>query len=138
MNDEFRYPLIPRKWRWLGFTMFGMPFIILALAIVLPLEFPQEAVSDLFYAFWAIGFGILISVREKQEDEMVQQMRLKAFQMGVFFLMAGVIATICINLIRTGSLLSDWFSGFTVIWLLHTYIYATFQYLKWKSKQDEE
>ncbi|PTB94769.1 hypothetical protein C9994_11825 [Marivirga lumbricoides] len=130
---KLNYPLLERKWKWLAFTMFPLPFIILGISFIASYSIPQEAVSEIIYLCWALGFGILISLKEEVEDEMIHSMRLKAFQMGVYFLMSGTLAIMIISNIKSFTPFTEWFSAYAAIWLLHTYIYATYSYLKWKN-----
>jgi hypothetical protein len=135
MNFEFKYPLLSRKWKWVAYALFPFPIIFLLSFIFIPysFEFPQEAVADLMYLCWAIGFGMLNFIKESKEDEMIEQLRLKAFAMGVFYLIWGLAAIAIIKLFSRGSIFTDFMSAYLAVWLLNTYIFFNFHYLKWKN-----
>jgi hypothetical protein len=133
MEFELKYPLLERKWKWIAISFFPLPFLILLFAFLTRSDFPQESVADLFYLCWAIGFGFLNFIKEKQEDEMIEQLRLKSFATGVYYLIWGLMITGIFQLFRFGSLFTDYMSAYLAIWLLNTYIFLSFQYFKWKN-----
>lgn len=134
MEFELKYPLLERKWRWIAITFFPLPIIILLLILLIAIDFPQESVADLFYLCWAIGFGFLNFTKEKQEDEMIEQLRLKSFAMGVYYLIWGLAISGIFQFFRFGSLFTDYMSAYLAIWLLNTYIFLSFQFYKWKNR----
>jgi hypothetical protein len=133
MKFELKYPLLNRNWKWLAYSLFPFPFVFLLIATFTPVEIQQKSVADLFYLSWAIGFGLLNFTKEKQEDEMIEQLRLKSFAMGVYYLIWGLAVSGIFQLFRFGSLFTDYMSAYLAIWLLNTYIFASFQYYKWKN-----
>ncbi|WMN10898.1 hypothetical protein QYS49_36420 [Marivirga salinae] len=136
MNFELKYPLLNRKWKWIAYALFPFPIVFLLSFIFIPypFEFPQESVADFVYLCWAIGFGLLIFIKEPTEDEMIEQLRLKAFAMGVFYLFWGLVAVAIIQVITQGTIFTDFMSAYSAVWLLNTYIFLNFQYLKWKNR----
>lgn len=135
MNFELKYPLLSRKWKWVAYAFFPFPIVFLLSFIFIPypFEFPQEAVADFGYLCWAIGFGMLNFIKQPTEDEMIEQLRLKAFAMGVFYLIWGLAAVAIIQLFTQGSIFTDFMSAYAAVCLLNTYIFLNFQYLKWKN-----
>ncbi|WKV11477.1 hypothetical protein [Marivirga harenae] len=134
MKFEMKYPLFKRKWKWIAITFFPLPFVIMLLSILLAFDFPQESVGDFFYLCWAIGFTILNFTEEKEEDEMIEQLRLKSFTMGVFYLMWGLTVLGMLQFFSFGSLFTDFMSAYLAIWLLNTYIFLSFTYYKWQNR----
>jgi hypothetical protein len=67
MESELKLLLIERKWKWIAISFFPLPFIILLLVFLIPFDFPQESVADLFYLCWAVGIGLLNFTKEKEE-----------------------------------------------------------------------
>ena len=133
MAFELNYPLLDRNWKWVAISFFPLPFIILPLTILLPTEFPQESVADLFYLCWAIGFSLLNFTKEKQEDEMIEQLRLKSFAMGVYYLIWGLAISGIFQFFKFGTFFTDYMSAYLAVWLLNTYIFISFKYYKWKN-----
>jgi len=135
MKFELNYPLLNRKWKWVAYVLFPFPIIVLIISIFVPFEIPlkQETVADFGYLCWAIGFGILIFSKEKQEDEMIEQLRLKSFAMGVYYLLWGLIPLAIYQIIVKGTIFTDYMSAYLAVFLLNTYIFLSFQYYKWKN-----
>jgi len=133
MKIELKYPSLERKWKWLGYLLFPFPFILILIMIIFSLEFAQESIADLFYLSWAVGFGILNFTKEKQEDEMIEQLRLKSFAMGVYYLIWGLSIIGIFQFLKFGSVFTDYMSAYLAFWLLNTYIFLSFKFYKWKN-----
>lgn len=135
-NRSFLYvPLLPTIWKKIAYVIFPLPVLmVIGLAFSNPTMDPNEA-AQILYAFWAIGFGILILTREKIEDEMIQRFRLQAFQTGFFWLIWGLGALMLINYLRFDRLTSEMFTPYLVLFLLNLYIYAAFQVQVYQSKK---
>jgi hypothetical protein len=135
-NKSFLYvPLLPTIWKKIAYVIFPLPVLmVIGLAFSNPTMDPNEA-AQILYAFWAIGFGILILTREKIEDEMIQRFRLQAFQTGFFWLIWGLGALMLINYLRFDRLTSEMFTPYLVLFLLNLYIYAAFQVQVYQSKR---
>lgn len=134
MLIDLKYPLLSRRWKWIAYILFPFPLIFLIAAFFLPFDFPQESVGDLFYLSWAVGFGLLNFIKEKQEDEMIEQLRLKSFAMGVYYLIWGLAIVGIFQFFKFGSIFTDFMSAYLVIWLLNIYIFLSFTYYKWQNK----
>jgi hypothetical protein len=134
MESELKFLLLERKWKWLAISLFPLPFVILLLAFLIPYDFPQESVVDLFYLCWAIGFGLLNFTKQKEEDEMIEQLRAKSFFMGVYYLIWGLAVLGIYQFIRSGSLFTDFMSPYSAICLLNIYIFISFKYYKWRNR----
>lgn len=133
MKIELTYPLLHRRWKWLAYLLFPFPFIFLIIAVLIPFEFPQDAVGDFIYLCWALAFGIFNFSREKEEDEMIEQIRLKSFAMGVYYLIWGLIPLAIFQVVAEGSIFTDYMSAYLAVFLLNVYIFFSFQYNKWKN-----
>jgi len=134
MNFELKYPLLNRRWKWLAYALFPFPFVFLISFIFIPFDFPQESVMDFVYLCWGMGFGIKNFLKETQEDEMVEQMRLKSFANGVYYLIWGLIAGAVLQIILHGTIFTDFMSAYAAIFLLNLYIFLNFRNLKKKNK----
>jgi len=133
MSIELKYPLLSRKWKWVAYLLFPLPLILLLTSLFISLEFVQDSVTDLTYLCWAVAFGTLIFMREPQEDEMIEQLRLKSFAMGVYYLLWGLGVHAIIQFFADDTIFTAYMSAYLAIFLLNTYIYLNFRYLKWKN-----
>jgi FtsH-binding integral membrane protein len=134
MNFELKYPLLSGKWKWIAYALFPFPLIFLALTYFLPFDFPQDSVADLMYLCWAVGFGLLNFIKEPTEDEMIEQLRLKSFAMGVYYLIWGLGVHAIIQIFASSSIFTNYMSAYLAVFLLNTYIYMNFRYLKWTNR----
>jgi hypothetical protein len=133
-NDDLMYvPMLERKWRPLSFLFFPLPVVIVIVMALLRLGLSPENAAEIIYASWAVGFTILNLTKEKIEDEMVKTFRLQAFQTGFFWLMCGLVAIMVVNYLRFGEFKQEMLSGPLVLFLLNAYVFAAFEYQKWRS-----
>jgi len=145
-NDKIlRVPMLERKWSKLAYIFFPFPVLLVILLKVLQLsgtigiEISGNEVAEICYAFWAIGFIILILTKEKEEDEMIKMFRLQAFQTGFYWLMWGLGVLIFIHFL--GKTDYSYISGppisaSLVMFLLSTYVFFAFKYQIWKSSKE--
>lgn len=133
-NDDLMYvPMLERKWRPLSFLFFPLPVVIVIVMALLRLGLSPENAAEIIYASWAVGFTILNLTKEKIEDEMVKTFRLQAFQTGFFWLMCGLVAIMVVNYLRFGEFKQEMLSAPLVLFLLNAYVFAAFEYQKWRS-----
>jgi hypothetical protein len=144
-NDNLlNVPKLERKWRPLAFFFFPLPVVLVIVLKVLQLSgnidlgISGNEVAEIIYSFWAIGFIILILTKEKEEDEMMNVFRLQAFQTGFYWLMWGLGVLIVIHFLGKADishLSGPPISGSLVMFLLSFYVFAAFEYQKWRSNQ---
>jgi hypothetical protein len=133
-NDDLMYvPMLERKWRPLSFLFFPLPVVIVIVLALLRVGLSPENAAEIIYASWAVGFTILNLTKEKIEDEMVKTFRLQAFQTGFFWLMCGLVAIMVVNYLRFGEFKQEMLSAPLVLFLLNAYVFAAFEYQKWRS-----
>ncbi|WP_304516846.1 hypothetical protein [Cecembia rubra] len=143
MKNEniIKVPLFGTVWKKVAYLFFPLPILLIAVLVTADLvskgeiKIQGELVADLCYASWAIGLIILINTKEKEEDEMINTIRLQSFQTGFYWLMWGLGAIILIHLI--GNFGVQLISGppitaALVMFLLSAYIYLAFRYQLWK------
>lgn len=128
-------PLLSRRWRPVGYAFFPLPILILFGSLFINIDL-TDYVLDIGYGCWAAGFLILNLTREKIEDEMVKDFRLKAYQTGFFWLLSGMSAIMVFKLVS-----SFWgasgipISAASILFLLNTYIFLAFQYQKYNASK---
>jgi hypothetical protein len=92
MRDLNSSYFLPHRYKWIGWAIIGLSVLTVAIKGFLynyNTEFQDLGVVDdiigsiLSYAVM-IGLTILVSSREKQEDEMIRLIRLKSFQYGFY------------------------------------------------------
>ncbi|GAA0880194.1 hypothetical protein GCM10009119_31640 [Algoriphagus jejuensis] len=129
-NSILNVPLLSPGWKKLAYVFFFLPVIlIIGLALASPSMDPNSA-GEIFYGFWAIGFGILNLTREKVEDEMIRSFRQQAFQTGFFWMIWGLGALMLVNYLIYDRVTTEIFTAYLVLFLLNGYIYGAFQYQK--------
>lgn len=138
IEKTLEIPLLHQRWKWVAIFSLASPVLWLALAYTKVIALSSFELKELVFACWSIAVAILNNIRLKIEDEMTRQMRLIAFQRGVFFLISGILAIVIMQFIRYGKLTENFISVFEALFLLMLYINITFQYLRWKQNQDEE
>lgn len=137
-DSLFNVPLFAPIWKKIALVFFPLPvLLVIGLGIANP-EFDPNEVAQIIYGFWAIAFAILNLTREKVDDEMIQVMRLKAFQTGFFWLIWGMGALMLINYLRFDRFTSEMFTAYLVLFLLNLYIYAAFQLQLYQSKTNKD
>jgi hypothetical protein len=135
-NDGLLYvPMLERKWRHLSFLFFPLPVVIVIVLALLQVGLSPDNAAEIIYGSWAVGFTLLNLTKEKIEDEMVKTFRLQAFQTGFFWLMCGLVAIMVVNYLRFGEFSQEIFSAPLVLFLLNAYVFAAFEYQKWRSNQ---
>ena len=136
-DSLFIVPLFGPAWKRIALIFFLLPvLLVIGLGISNP-EFDPNDVAQIIYGFWAIAFAILNLTREKVEDEMIQMMRLKAFQTGFFGLIWGMGALMLINYVRFERFTSEMFTAYLILFLLNVYIYAAFRLQLYLTKNDK-
>lgn len=131
--------LIPNKFRKLCWMLFPLPFIALVVSrFILNIDLSGNEVLTLFHFFWMFAWAILIFSKEKQEDELVNQLRMKAFMSGVYFLLSGFLLMFLISWGRKDSFGQFDMPSVAIIDLLLFYIWLSFRVLMYLHKQDEE
>lgn len=143
MEDSFAdHLLLPYFYKKLGYGL-----LVLALPLGLgaftifksfyPTEdadtsFQEWGISILHYPF-SIALGLIIFSREKQEDEMVKNIRYKSFVKGVYYLLIAILLLPVLSNISNLILgrevrMPDLGGMLAVVNLLLFYIYASFKY----------
>lgn len=144
-ENIIKVPLFGTAWKKVAYLFFPLPILLIVLLVISDIISTGEVsihgdmVADVWYACWAIGLIILINTKEKEEDEMINTIRLQSFQTGFFWLMWGLGAIILIHFIGNFGIhliSGPPISAALVMFLLSGYIYAAFRYQLWKvSKQ---
>ncbi|MCR9014049.1 hypothetical protein [Aquiflexum gelatinilyticum] len=136
-NDDLLYvPMLERKWRPLSFLFFPLPVVIVIVLALLQVGLSPDNAAEIIYGSWAVGFTLLNLTKEKIEDEMVKTFRLQAFQTGFFWLMCGLVAIMVVNYLRFEDIRQEIFSAPLVLFLLNGYVFAAFEYQKWKASKE--
>lgn len=131
--------LLPHHLRKLCWLLFPLPFISLVVSrFVFQIALQGNEVVSLFHFFWMFAWAILIFSKEKQEDELIAQMRMKAFMAGVYFLLCGFLVMFLITWGRKDSFGQFEMPAIAIIDLLFFYIWASFRILMYLHQQDEE
>jgi hypothetical protein len=131
--------LIPNHLRRLCWILFPLPFIaLLASRFIFNIELSGNEILALFHFFWMFAWAILIFSKEKQEDELVSQLRMKAFMSGVYFLLSGFLLMFFISWGRRDSFGQFDMTSVAIIDLLMFYIWVSFRVLLYLHTQDEE
>ncbi len=138
MNDDsvLKVPMFSPKWKKLALSIFPLTVILGISLGILKDTFTPDHLGQLIYAGWALGFIILNLCKEPEEDEMIKSFRLQAFQTGFYWTIWGLMAIVIISFWQTGSLDSEWFSPYLVLFLLNVYIYAAFRYQLYLSRNN--
>lgn len=135
MKVDVDFPLLNRKWLLVGYALIPLPFILIIGSFFTKIDV-GDYILDLMSGCWAAGFLILNLTRQSVEDEMVQKIRLQAYQLGFFYLLLGLFVQVIFNFI-----VSFWgFSGvtistFSVLFLLNFYIFIAFHFQKFNNSQ---
>lgn len=152
MRDINSSYFLPHRYKWIGWTIIGLCLLTVAIKGILynysPVFQDLGVVghiigSVLSYAVM-IGLTILVSSREKKEDEMIRLIRLKSFQYGFYltvflsllFFLVG-IAESGFNVFRfiAATIQIDMFFGINVTLV---FIVAIYQFKLFRLKNDEE
>lgn len=144
MKNERLYSiqLLPYKYKKYGFWTLigGLPIVAAAIYLLVSTGIITD--SEPFFDEWnnalvyypvIVGLALLVFSEEKQEDEMVQNLRYKAFVSGVFFLIMAILwlplFSIVVATIRGRSIgMPDSGGMFGALFLLLIYTYASFKY----------
>lgn len=152
MRDFNSSYFLPYRYKWIGWAIIGMSLLAVAIKGILynfSTEFQDLGVIDhiigsvLSYAVM-IGLTILVSTREKKEDEMIRLIRLKSFQYGlyltVFLSLLFFLASIAENSSNAFSFVIgvnkiDMFLGINATLV---FIVAIYHFKLYRLKNDEE
>lgn len=148
---------LPHSFKRLGWVLLGVsviPFIVLVILIeglkLLPVSDWAVTVAYLFPTGLTLGLILVISSREKREDEMIRMIRLKSFQYGLFFAVGMFYFSFLFRSI--GALIPSPGLAIEGIWILPAYMFgrldtitATLLYIAiiyhfklWRLRSDEE
>jgi hypothetical protein len=138
----FQVKLLPNKYKKFGVAtlMAGLPLAFGIIFILLELKIITNARS--FFDTWSnavlyypiiIGLALLNFSEEKQEDEMVQNLRYKAFMNGVFYLVVALLwlpfyTNIAAMIIGKSMGMPDMGGMLGALALLLVYTYVSFKY----------
>jgi uncharacterized membrane protein len=155
-ENTYHIQLLPYRYKKLGYwtLILGLP-IVAGIAYLLVVtgvitdsrSFFNEWNSAMVYYPIIIGLALLIFSQEKQEDEMVQSLRYKAFVSGVFFLVIAllflpVFSIIVASVRGTNIGMPDAGGMLGALFLLLIYTYASFKYNLYRTRKaletDEE
>lgn len=141
-ESMFQIRLLPNKYKKIGIWILvaGLPvaagiiFVLVKTGVISePKSFFDDWNYPLVYYPIIIGLAILNFSEEKQEDEMVQYMRYKAFVSGVYFLVIALLllpfySNIYTLLVNKSMGMPDVGGMFGALSLLLVYIYISFKY----------
>lgn len=130
-------PMLDRRWRKLAFLFFPVSVLLVIAMAILRTGIDPDQAAEIIYLGWACGLTLLNLSKEKVEDEMIKTFRLQAFQTGFFWLICGLIAILVINYFRFGNFVPEMFSAGLVLFLLNLYVFAAFEYQKWRSNEQD-
>jgi len=152
MRDLNSSYFLPHRYKWIGWAIISISLLAVAIKGILynySTEFQDLGVVDhiigsiLSYTVM-IGLTILVSSREKQEDEMIRMIRLKSFQYGfyltvflslLFFLISIVDSGLNAFSFITATMQIDMFFGINATLV---FIVAIYQFKLYRLKNDEE
>ncbi|MER2999403.1 hypothetical protein [Pontibacter populi] len=155
-ETTFQLQLLPYTYKKYGFWILILGLPIVAAIVYLfkstglitdSRSFFDEWNDTLVYYPIIIGMALLVFSEEKQEDEMVQSLRYKAFVSGVFFLVIALlflpVFSIIVDSVRGRSLgMPDAGGMLGALFLLLIYTYASFKYNLYRTRKaletDEE
>lgn len=155
-ETTFQIQLLPYTYKKYGFwiLILGLPIVAAIVylfkstgMIIDSRSFFDEWNDTLVYYPIIIGMALLVFSEEKQEDEMVQSLRYKAFVSGVFFLVIALlflpVFSIIVDSVRGRSLgMPDVGGMLGTLFLLLLYTYISFKYNLYRTRKaletDEE
>lgn len=155
-ETTFQIQLLPYTYKKYGFWILILGLPIVAAIVYLfkstglitdSRSFFDEWNDTLVYYPIIIGMALLVFSEEKQEDEMVQSLRYKAFVSGVFFLVIALlflpVFSIIVDSVRGRSLgMPDVGGMLGTLFLLLLYTYISFKYNLYRTRKaletDEE
>jgi len=129
-------PLLSPSWKKVAFLFFPLPVLFVIGMSLAQIDINPDQGAEMIYGFWAIGFAMLNLTKEKEEDEMIKSFRLQAFQTGFYWLIWGLGAIMLINYYRFGTISSEMFSAYLVLFLLNGYVYGAFHYQKYLASKN--
>lgn len=131
--------LVPNNLRKLCWILFPLPFLVLFITkYFFQTDLDGQEILALFHFFWMFAWAILVFSKEKQEDELISQLRMKAFMSGVYFLLSGFLLMFLISWGRKDSFGRFDMPSVAMVDLLLFYIWASFRVLLYLHTQDEE
>lgn len=137
-KDNLIYvPLIAPFWKKVAYLLFPLAVVLVLGLAALKVDISPEDAGNVIYAIWAIAFVILNLSKEREEDEMIQTLRLQAFQTGFYWLIWGIVVIMGINLWQYGTVDTALFSPYLVLFLLNAYIFAAFKYQLYQANKSD-
>ena len=152
MRDLNSSYFLPYRYKWIGWAIIGLSLLAVAAKGILynyNTDFQDFGVFDhiigsiLSYAVM-VGLTILVSSREKQEDEMIRLVRLKSFQYGLYLTVFLSLLLFLLSIAESGfnaisfieaTLKIDMFFGINATLV---FIVAIYQFKLFRLKNDEE
>jgi hypothetical protein len=128
-------PMLDRKWRKFALLFFPVSVLFAIATAILRTGIDPDQAAEIIYLGWACGLTLLNLSKEKVEDEMIKTFRLQAFQTGFFWLMCGLVAILIVNYLRFRSFHPEAISAGMVLFLLNLYVWAAFEFQKWRSNE---
>lgn len=135
-SSLIQVPLFSPGWKKIAYALFPVAVVLVIVMAILRVDISPDEGGNIIYGLWAVAFGILNLTKQDEEDEMIQSLRLQAFQTGFYWLIWGLLATAVINLWRYGSVNADYFTAYLVLFLLNAYIFAAFKYQVYQSNKN--
>lgn len=135
-SSLIQVPLFSSGWKKVAYVLFPFAVVLVILMAILRVDISPDEAGNIIYAIWAVAFAILNLTKQSEEDEMIQNFRLQAFQTGFYWLIWGLAASVVINLWRYGSINADYFTAYLVLFLLNAYIFAAFKYQVYQANKD--
>ncbi|MDN4166261.1 hypothetical protein QWY31_12170 [Cytophagales bacterium LB-30] len=130
--------LMPHASRKLVWVLFPLPFFALLLSrFAFAVELNGQEIQTLFHFCWMFAWAILVFSKGKVEDEMISQLRSKAFMAGVYFLLCGYLALFIISWVRNSAIASFNTPSVAIIDLLFFYIWASYRILLYLYRHEE-
>ena len=127
--------LIPRQFRIIGLLV-----IIVTLLLVFLLKSQHiinpDHLQHFLYLPILIGLVLILSAREKEEDEMILQVRLRSFQIGLYAAVFAYIFSVLINYVRDKEFILTGVESL-ILAVLYVLIYFKYQLFKIKSEKPD-
>ncbi|MCH7411668.1 hypothetical protein MM239_19940 [Belliella sp. DSM 111904] len=134
-------PVLKRGWKYVAYLFYPLPFLLPFVIHWLGIEWKIKELLEFTYSSWAIASTILILSAHDREDEMIEQFRLRAFQMGFYWLIWGLGAIMLVHFISNISVgfpFGPTVSAPSVLFMQSTYALLALKYQIWKSNRVQD
>ena len=143
MRDLNTSYFLPHRYKRIGWIIIGIDLLLIALLYILHLVGVRNFggivfVFPLLHYTAMIGLAIVISSREKKEDEMIRMIRLKSFQYGLYLTVFVSLVLFLLSITSNQNLRLSNLIGVGGIDATLIYIAVIYQFKLFTLKNDEE